>query len=362
MAYRSSRICLYLSNHSHANIKKWRKVMQNIRSSRILARAAASLAAVTALALIMLLTPTAAQAANQPGQAPQYQFETTFPYDQWGRPTTSNAAPDHTQNIRRDRHSAALPPSHGSQTGFYSGEFPTNQANPFAPRDNNNPNASHAVAVEESVFALQPGESGVNVSADGTHAGGFLASTSVTQSGGNSGGGAPHGGPVSNANPPWEAPGSQSGVTITHTPMQETNQTGRVTTVTPFNDGAIGRITIPALNNRLASVMPGVALSTLDSFVGHFSYTSMWDGNIALASHNRGQGSFFAGIWTLRHGDRIIYETTMGTRVYEVVSISQISENDLANLNHSHDNTLTLVTCVYGQPSLRWSLLARQVA
>ena len=331
--------------------------MQNIKYSRILARAAASLGAVTAFALIMLLNPTTALAANQPGQAPRYQFETTFPYDQWGRPTMSNAAPDHTQNIRRDRHSAALPPSHGTQTGFYSGEFPTNQANPFAPRDNNNPNAGRAVAVEESVFALQPGESGVNVIADGTHAGGFLASTSVTQSG-NSGGSAPHGGPVSGGNPPWAAPGNQSGVTITHTPMQGTNQTGRVTTVTPFSDGAIGRITIPALNNRVASVMPGVALSTLDNFVGHFSYTSQWDGNIALASHNRGQGSFFAGIWTLRHGDRIIYETTMGTRVYEVVSISQISENDLANLNHSHDNTLTLVTCVYGQPGLRWSIRA----
>jgi len=87
----------------------------------------------------------------------------------------------------------------------------------------------------------------------------------------------------------------------------------------------------------------------------------MWDGNIALASHNRGQGSFFAGIWTLRGGDRIFYETTMGVRAFEVVSVEQISETDLANLNHSHENFLTLVTCVYGQPSLRWSVRAREV-
>ena len=106
---------------------------------------------------------------NYAYQAPTYRFETTFPVNQWGRPTTSNVAPQHTQNIRRDRHAAFLPPPHGSQTGFFSGEFPTNPANPFAPRYNNNPYASRAVAIEESVFAVCPGEAGVNVRADGTH-------------------------------------------------------------------------------------------------------------------------------------------------------------------------------------------------
>ena len=221
-------------------------------------------------------------------QAPEYQFETTFPYDQWGRPTTSNVAADRQQNIRRDRHSAALPPSHGSQTGFFSGEFATGQVNPFAPRYNNNPSASHAVWVEESVFAVRPGETGVNVRADGSHAGGFLASTSVAQGGGNSGGNTPHGGFVGNPNPSWDTPGNQStlpnqpqgnnqdGFTVTHRPIetpgasQPSNPQNRITTVTPFEDGTIGRITIPALNNRVASVRPGVALSTLDLYVGHF--------------------------------------------------------------------------------------------
>jgi len=326
---------------------------------------------------------------NRTYQAPQYQFETTFPVDQWGRPTTSNVAPQHTRNIRRDRHSAVLPPSHGTITGFFSGEFTTEYVNPFAPSYNNNPNASHAVAVEESVFALIPGEAGVNVRADGSHAGGFLASTSVNQGGGggsnNSVNNAPHGGPTSSitseSNAPWTNPGTQishteqphsggqSGVTVTHSPMPGTNagtaqtgnQSGRITAVTPFEDGTIGRITIPALNNRVASVRPGVAMSTLDNYIGHFPNTSQWDGNVALASHNRGRGSFFAGIWTLQYGDRIIYETTMGARTFEVVSVEQISERDLNNLNHSHENFLNLVTCVYGQSSLRWNIKARQV-
>jgi len=319
---------------------------------------------------------TANQQHNWASHAPRYDFETTFPIDHWGRPTTSNVAPQHTQNIRRDRHSAALPPSHGSQTGFYSGEFPTNQANPFAPRYNNNPAASRAVGIDESVFAVRLGEAGVNVRADNSHSDGFLASTSTAQSGGgNIGNNAPHGGVAGDAAPPWSNPSSQSGVTITHTPMPgagvgssqsgnqsgSQSQSGRVTTVTPFADGTIGRITIPALGNRVASVRSGVTLSILNNYVGHFSYTSQWDGNIALASHNRGQGSFFAGIWTLQHGDRIIYETTMGVRTFEIVSITQISENDLGNLNHSLENILTLVTCVYSQPSLRWSVRAREV-
>ena len=309
---------------------------------------------------------------NYAYQAPQYQFETTFPVDQWGRPTTSNVAPQHTQNIRRDRHAAALPPSHGSATGFFSGEFPTEQVNPFAPRYNNNPNASRAVAIEESVFAVRPGEAGVNVRVDGTHTGGFLASTSATQGGGNIS--APHGGPVDGSNAPWTNPGNQithteqqqsggqGGVTVSHRPIPGTgSQSNRITTVTPFDDGTIGRITIPALNNRVASVRPGVAPSTLNNYVGHFPHSSQWDGNISLASHNRGRGSFFAGIWTLQFGDRIYYETTMGVRVFEVESIRQISETDLTNLNHSDENTLNLVTCVYGQPSLRWSIGAREV-
>jgi len=309
-------------------------------------------------------------------QAPEYQFETTFPVDQWGRPTTSNVSPQHTQNIRRDRHAAALPPSHGHVTGFFSGEFPTGQVNPFAPRYNNNPAASHAIAIEGSPFALLPGETGVNVRADGSHAGGFLASTGGPQQGGGSSvsGGAPHGGPVG-SDAPWTNPGNQSqsgadgsgqGFTVTHRPIESNNATqsqtqqGRVTTVTPFPDGTIGRITIPALS-RVASVRPGTALPTLDHYVGHFSYTSMWDGNIALASHNRGPGSFFAGIWTLQRGDRIYYETTLGVRIFEVVSVEQIRETDLANLDHTHENSITLVTCVYGQGALRWSIVGRQV-
>jgi sortase A len=306
--------------------------------------------------------------------APTYNFESTFPVDQWGRPTTSNVVADREQNIRRDRHSAHLPPSHGVTSGFYSGVFPTNRVNPFAPIQNNNPGASHALAAEEGFMALNSGDFGANVRSDASHSGGFLAPTSITGNSAGNGHGGVAGSSANNNVAVGTPQGSgEGGITVTHRPIApqarsnatlQTHQSiaGRITEVTPFADGTIGIIRIPALNNRQAAVRPGVELSTLDNYIGHFTNTSQWDGNVALASHNRGRGSFFAGIWTLLDGDRIYFETTAGIRAYEVVSIEQISETDMGVLSHTHENTLTLITCVYNRPNLRWRISAIQVS
>ncbi|MCL2619643.1 MAG: sortase [Defluviitaleaceae bacterium] len=398
-------------------------------ATAVLARLVKDAFALATIALITLITPTTAHADNTATHTnhftnpnwqnmnhtenwnwqhnwayhpPQYQFQSTFPVDQWGRPTSSNIAAQNTPNIRRDRHAAFLPPGHGTVTGFFSGEFPTGQVNPFAPRYNNNPDASHAVIIAGSPFALLPSETGVNVQSQASHSGGFLANTSMVQGGLGSDN---VNNPASNhtPSPSWinptnqtpispnqvtsnahNASADQSGFSVTHRPMQppqtnqsptqsttqstnqassrQTTQSNRITTVTPFSNGTIGRITFPTLNNRVAYVRTGLALPTLDHYVGHFTGTSQWDGNISLASHNQGPGSFFAGIWNMRYGDRIYYETTMGMRVFEIVSIHQISESDLSNLDHSHENILTLVTCVAGQPSLRWSVRAVEIA
>ena len=358
---------------------------------------------------VMVLSPVTALASNavptHPHNAPQFQFETTWNYDQWGRPTTSNRTPDLPQNIRRDRHSAFLPPPAGHVVGHFSGEFSTNRVNPFAPTANNNPDASRAVGVNDTVFANTPGQAGVNVRAVGEQTGGFLAPTSVGHNAPVAGNSAAQGNVVqagtgtggnaagANTNPPWaalqanqqSAGNNQPGLTVNHTPIgggnspqisqpqQQTNQPQanqgvqqnvpqgqRTTKVTPFQDGTIGIVMIPALN-REAMVRPGVDLVTLDHYIGHFPGTSQWDGNIGLASHNRGPGSFFAGIWTLETGDRIFYATTLGVRAYEVVSVELIQESNMDVLNHSHENTLTLITCVYNQPAMRWKITAREV-
>ncbi|MCL2399497.1 MAG: sortase [Defluviitaleaceae bacterium] len=307
---------------------------------------------------------------NRAYMSPSYNFETTYRYDQWGRPTTSNVTPDHPQNIRRDRHSAYLPPSHGGVTGVFSGYFETHRANPFMP---NNNNASRAIGADLPSIAIIPGEAGVNVRASGEQSGVMPASTSISGGGGgNSVAGTAAGG-VSGGAPqnvgnlvPQTQPGlGQGGFAVTHTPIQTgqsqgINPIGRIITVTPFADGTIGRISIPALGMERA-VRSGVDMPTLNNYVGHFPVSSQWDGNIALASHNRGPGSFFADIWNLQLGDRIFYETTLGVRQYEVIRVEQISENDTSNLSHTHENTLTMVTCVANVSNMRWSVTAREV-
>ena len=288
-------------------------------------------------------------------QAPQYWFETVFPADQWGTPTTSNVPAQREQNIRRDRHAAYLPPNFGT----FSGVFDTQPVNPFMPNTNN---SGWAVGVDSPNMALQPGDSGVNVRPDGTQGGGFLPDTSVLSGGSSQQGSGNVGSPTGQAPPDS---GQSGGFTVTHRPVDPpvTEPGRRITAVTPFADGTIGRITIPVLR-RTAAVRPGLDMRTLDHYVGHFPTTSQWDGNVALASHNRGPGSFFAGIWDLQIGDHIIYETTHGVRVYEVISITRIAETDTSNLAHSHENVLTLVTCVAGQQNrhLRYSIRAREIS
>ena len=313
---------------------------------------------------------------NNPSNAPRYAFQTSWPLDQWGRSTHSNYAPDfdHVRNIRRDRHSSVLPPSHGVNTGFFSGEFPTNAVNPFAPTFNNNPNASRSVGHNQPNMALQPGEFGTNVLPQGSHQGGFIAPTSVQGENPSLGSGAswqnqPQNPPTQQGSPSWQAEQSsqsQPGFTVIETPIGEMlyrqqAHTMTIMEVTPMADGSIGRITIPALNNRQQIVRSGVGDSVLRGAIGHFPQTSQWDGNVALASHNRGPNSYFAGIWTLEYGDIILFETTMGVRTYEVFEIRQISEQNLEVLDFTHDNILTMITCVYYTPSRRWSVRARQI-
>ena len=48
-----------------------------------------------------------------------------------------------------------------------------------------------------------------------------------------------------------------------------------------------GAIEIPKLNIK-APIREGTTLSILKNSVGHFSNSSLWNGNVAIASHNRG--------------------------------------------------------------------------
>ena len=134
----------------------------------------------------------------------------------------------------------------------------------------------------------------------------------------------------------------------------------KVTSNLYYSGGHLGTLKIPAIGLTV-KVYEGTGSSTLAKGAGHFEETSIWDGNVAFAAHNRGVNNHFGQIHTLEIGDKITLSTKLGTRTYEVISVSKVSETDRSGLAASTENLLTLYTCVRDQRELRWCVTAAQV-
>lgn len=124
-----------------------------------------------------------------------------------------------------------------------------------------------------------------------------------------------------------------------------------------YSSGHLGTLKIPAIDLSV-KIYEGTGNSTLKKGAGHFEETSIWDGNVALAAHNRGVNNHFGKIHTLEVGDTIRLTTRLGTRTYEVTSVSKVSENDRSGLEASVENRITLYTCVRDQRENRWCVQA----
>lgn len=119
------------------------------------------------------------------------------------------------------------------------------------------------------------------------------------------------------------------------------------------DNNILGKIKIEKIGVE-APIMDGTSQDVLKISVGHFQITSYWNGNVALASHNRGSyAHYFEKINKLNIGDEIKYQTKLGTRIYSVSEIEHISEDNLSVLEDTNDNTITLITCVKEDASLR---------
>lgn len=105
---------------------------------------------------------------------------------------------------------------------------------------------------------------------------------------------------------------------------------------------------IPSLDLSVR-IYQGTDSKTLAKGVGHFEDTSIWNGNVCLAAHNRGANSYFGQIHTLDIGDKITLTTKLGTRTYKVTDVFKVSETDRGGLADSGENMLTLYTCVRNQ-------------
>ena len=124
-----------------------------------------------------------------------------------------------------------------------------------------------------------------------------------------------------------------------------------------YKNGSLGRLEIPSLGLSVP-IYQGTDSKTLAKGVGHFEDTSIWEGNVCLAAHNRGANSYFGQIHTLNIGDKITLTTKLGTRTYQVTDIFKVSETDRGGLADSGENMLTLYTCVRNQRDQRWCVTA----
>ena len=122
-----------------------------------------------------------------------------------------------------------------------------------------------------------------------------------------------------------------------------------------YSAGHLGTLKIPALDLTV-KIYQGTDSAALKKGAGHFEATS----NVALAAHNRGVANHFGKIHTLDLGDTAKLTTKLGTRTYEVVSVSKISVSDTSVLNTSSENIITLITCVKNEPDYRWCVVARE--
>jgi len=125
-------------------------------------------------------------------------------------------------------------------------------------------------------------------------------------------------------------------------------------------NGEIGIILIPVLDIK-APIYEGTTSEILKYSVGHFEKTSLWSGNVVLASHNRGSyAHYFSRINELKNGEEIIYITNMGERRYRVVESKLIEETNVEILEDTEENIITLITCVTGQKSKRRCVIGRE--
>ena len=121
------------------------------------------------------------------------------------------------------------------------------------------------------------------------------------------------------------------------------------------------QIEIPKINLN-ANISEGTTKDIMDAYVGHFSSTQTWTGNVGLAAHNRGYPvNYFQNIKDLKIGDKIIYKYRFAKKEYEIYSVGIISDEDWSFLKNTQENIITLITCVENKPNLRRCIQGKEI-
>ena len=106
---------------------------------------------------------------------------------------------------------------------------------------------------------------------------------------------------------------------------------------------AIGRIEIPRLGVSVI-VMEGANSNVMRHAAGHIAGTALPGqvGNVGISAH---RDTFFRPLRNILTNDMILLTTTLGTFRYRVISTSVVAPADVAVLNSTSQQSLTLVTC-----------------
>jgi sortase A len=107
--------------------------------------------------------------------------------------------------------------------------------------------------------------------------------------------------------------------------------------------GLIGRLDIPRLDISVI-VIEGVRAATLRRAVGHIPGTALpgQQGNVGISGH---RDTFFRPLRNIRRDDMVTLTTLAGEFRYRVVSTSIVRPDNIAVLNPTENQVLTLVTC-----------------
>lgn len=119
-------------------------------------------------------------------------------------------------------------------------------------------------------------------------------------------------------------------------------------------------LSIPKIGLDKVEIRESVEDSTLQNYIGHFSFSSYFNGNVCLAAHNAGfEHNYFANLFLLQTGDEIFYNYYNLSAKYIVDEITTISDKDFTFSYTDENDRITLITCISGSPSLRLCVKAK---
>ena len=123
----------------------------------------------------------------------------------------------------------------------------------------------------------------------------------------------------------------------------------------------LGYLTIDSIGINKYPVKDGADLTTIQTAIGHFSETPIWNGNVGFCAHNRDYTYDFRNLKNIEKGDTVVYETRFGTRTYVVNEMEAIAETDWSDLlEDDGKNMVTMITCIEDQPTKRLMVQAVQ--